>query len=277
MPPAEMPPAEAPPNGPPAPPLRVLVADDEAHLRRHVQTLLGRAPGVEMVGTAEDGVEAVDAIRRLAPDVVFLDVQMPGMSGLDVVRAVGAAAMPPTVFVTAFDRYAVDAFDLAAVDYLVKPFADERFARALARAHAAVARRAGTAAGPAQGPVQAHVHGAPAGRGYVERLAVEIGGQVRPVAVDDIAYIAANGVYAELHVGGRRYLLRESLQHLEEQLDPQCFLRVHRSAIVRLDQVEAFRRVPGGDAEVRLQCGVWVRVSRRRRGALERWLGMTPT
>jgi two-component system LytT family response regulator len=260
--PAEAAPAESTPSR-----LRVLVVDDEAPIRRHVQALLGRAPDVDVVAAAEDGLAAVDAIRRLAPDVVFLDVQMPGLSGMDVVRAVGAA-MPPTVFVTAHDRYAVDAFDVAAVDYLVKPFDDERFARALVRAREAVARRAG---GRDAAATEAIARGA-----YLERIAVQIRGELRPVLVDDIERITASGVYAELHVGGRSHLVRESLQKLEEALDPAEFLRVHRSAIVRLDRVTAFRRVPGGDAEVRLHSGVWVRVSRRRRDALERWLHGRP-
>ena len=238
-----------------------------------------------MVGTAGDGVEAVEAIRALAPNLVFLDVQMPGMTGLDVVERVGAAAMPATIFVTAYDRYAVAAFDAAAVDYLVKPYDDERFARALARARAVLATR-GTALLHAQlldllrrgtplGVPAAGAAGVPREL-YLERVAVETAGRVRAIPVGEIEYITAAGTYAELHVGGRQYVIRETMQALEGRLDPARFMRVHRSVIVRLDLVETLRRVMGGDGEVELRGGTRLRVSRTRRDVLERWLGVPP-
>ena len=278
------------PNAPAAAParaLRALVVDAEPHNREHVRHLLRRAPDVAVVAEAADGVEAVEAIRALAPDLVFLDVQMPGMTGLDVFAAVGAAAMPATVFATAYDRYAVAAFEAAAVDYLVKPFDDERFARARDPARAAgAARDTGRLHAqllallqrgppPADLPALGGPFAAPAGAGYAERLAVEIAGRVRSIPVRDVEYITAAGTYAELHVGGRLYVMRETMQALEARLDPARFMRVHRSVIVRLDLVETLRRVVGGDGELELRGGTRLRVSRTRREAVERWLGVT--
>jgi len=266
--------------------VRVLIVDDEALSRLRLQDLLRDAAGVTVVGEAQDGDSAVEAIRALRPDLVFLDVQMPGRSGLDVVREIGPAAMPLTIFVTAFDQYALQAFDVAATDYLVKPFDDERFEQALQRARRALAlegverarehlltllRESASLGGP-----PARVPGASAPGPYLERIAVEMHGQVKPVPVSQIDYITAAGPYAELHVGERRYVIREAMQTLEERLDPNRFMRVHRSVIVRLDLVEALHRGGGGDYELQMKGGVRLRVSRSRREALERWLGLAP-
>ncbi|HEY8483146.1 MAG TPA: LytTR family DNA-binding domain-containing protein [Longimicrobiales bacterium] len=261
--------------------LRILVVDDEPLSRRRVLDLLADQPDAEVIGTAGDGVAAVEAIRTLRPDLVFLDVQMPRMSGLDVVREIGTEEMPATIFITAYDQYALNAFDAAAVDYLVKPFRDERFEEAFRRARrrieadsrerlhekllALLQGDAAAAAPPAPGPASR----------YLERIAVQMKGRMRVVPVGQIDYITAKGAYAELHVGSDRYVIRESLQHLEERLDPQRFMRVHRSAIVRLDLVEALLRRPGSEYEVQLKGGVRLRVGRSRREALERQLGRT--
>ncbi|MDB4892761.1 MAG: response regulator receiver [Gemmatimonadetes bacterium] len=265
-------------------PLRVLVVDDEPLNRLRLEDLLRRETGVAEILSASDGYEAVTAIRAERPDLVFLDVQMPGKTGLDVVREVGADAMPATIFVTAYDQYAVEAFAVAAVDYLVKPFDDERFEEAFRRARktlaandmgrlreqllsilqpGANAERDGTSATSA----------AP-GSPYLERLAVEIRGTVKPVLVQEIDYITSDGPYAELHVAGRRHVIRETMQTLEERLDPSKFMRVHRSVIVRLELIESLERGAGGDGELRLRGGARLRVSRTRREALERWLGL---
>jgi two-component system LytT family response regulator len=275
-------------------PLRILIVDDEPLARQRVEDLLRHESGVEIVGTADSGPAAVEAIRSRRPDLVFLDVQMPGQTGLDVVREVGADAMPATIFVTAYDRHALEAFELAAVDYLVKPFDDERFEQAFRRARRlvelsevsrlraqllAVLQGGGDAAATAPGASEpAPPAPAPAARAapeYLERIAVEMRGKVRVVPVAEIDYIVASGPYAELYVGDRRYLIREAMQTLEERLDPERFLRIHRSVIVRLDLVETLLRGAGGDYEVQLKGGVRLRVSRSRREELERRLGVT--
>ncbi|HEX8848246.1 MAG TPA: LytTR family DNA-binding domain-containing protein [Gemmatimonadaceae bacterium] len=262
------------------PPLRVLIVDDEPLGRQRVAALLRKEPGVEIVGLVGDGASAVEAIRSSSPDLVFLDVQMPGMTGLEVVRSVGASEMPTTVFVTAYDRHALEAFDLAAVDYLVKPFDDERFEQAFQRARRiarleqgnrlremllAVLQETDGAAPRTKTPAEARSR-------YLERIAVESRGKVRFIPVADVDYILASGPYAELVVGDRKHLIREAMQHLEDQLDPARFFRVHRSAIVQLDRVDALLRSAGGDYEVQLRNGVKLRVARSRREELEKQL-----
>jgi two-component system, LytTR family, response regulator len=258
--------------------VRVLIVDDEALARQRLEDLLREQRDVEIVGTADNGEAAISAIRTLKPDLVFLDVQMPGKTGLDVIAAIGPDEMPPTVFVTAYDQYALKAFDLAAIDYLVKPFDDERFEQAFARARRLVELEE---VGRLSEQLRAVLHGsstpaAPAGKPeYLERIAVETRGQVRVVPVNDIEYITASGPYAELHVGGRAHVIRERMQMLEDRLDPSRFFRIHRSAIVRLDQIETLLRDPGGDYGVKLRSGVQLSVSRNRVEQLERWMGLT--
>lgn len=269
-------------------PLRVLVADDELLARQRLEDLLRLESGVELVGSVDSGTAAIEAIRTLRPDLVFLDVQMPGATGIEVVRAVGVDRMPATIFVTAFDRHAVEAFDLAAADYLVKPFDDERFEQAFRRARRLLELQQvdrlrdqllGVLQSPSVHAIQTETE-APPGRGsrtgqYLERIAVEMRGKLRVIPVSSIDFITASGPYAELHVEGRRHLLRQTMQTLEERLDPARFFRIHRSAIVRIDLVDALLRGAGGDYEVQLKDGTRLRVSRSRREELERRLGVT--
>ena len=239
--------------------LRVVIVDDELLARQRIEDLLAKEPRIEIVGQARDGNEAVDLIRDLHPDLVFLDVQMPGRTGLDVVETIGAQAMPATIFTTAYERFASKAFDVAAVDYLVKPFDDERFAQALARARKAIG--IATAENPDPKPE------------YLERIPVESRGQIRVVPVTLIDYITASGPYAELHVGQRTFAIREKMQTLEDKLDPDVFFRIHRSAIVRLDRVDTLLHAAGGDYAVRLKDGTELSVSRSRREELEERVG----
>jgi len=265
----------------------VLLVDDEALARQRIEDLLRGEENVEIVGTADNGEAAVNAIRTLNPDLVFLDVQMPGMTGLDVIRTIGADDMPATVFVTAYDQYALKAFEMAAIDYLVKPFDDERFEQAFARARRIVeleevdrlseqllALLQGGGQGSSKGPAAPAAAAAGGKQEYLERIAVETRGQVRVVPVEDIEYITASGPYAELHANGRAHVIRERMQMLEERLDPAKFFRIHRSAIVRLDQIETLLRDPGGDYGVKLRSGVQLSVSRNRVEQLERWMGL---
>ena len=275
------------------PNLRVLIVDDEALGRQRLEDLLRHEEGVEIAGLADNGDSAIEAIRTMKPDLVFLDVQMPRRTGLEVVRDIGPENMPPTIFVTAYDRYALDAFDVAAVDYLVKPFDDERFEQAFRRARKMIGLtelgklseqlrsvlNAGGSAAPVPG-VTALPGAGPAAlsdsvaTGYLERIAVEMRGQVRVVPVATIEYIAASGPYAEIHVGERTYIIRERMQTLEERLDPTDFFRIHRSVIVRLDQIETLLREAGGDYAVQLRCGARLSVSRNRVEPLEKWMGL---
>ncbi len=257
-------------------PLRVLVVDDEPLARQRLLDLLALEVA-EIVGTAASGREAIKAIRDEQPDLVFLDVQMPGLTGLDVVREVGPETMPVTVFVTAFDQHALQAFELAALDYLLKPFEDERFHRTFARARDTIRLRQ---AGALQDQLRALLTGNAAeplppnpATDYLERIAVEMRGQLRVVPVERIDYIAADGPYAELHAGTDTFVIRERMQTLEDRLDPAHFFRIHRSTIVRLDRVEALLTAPGGDYAVRLTDGTRLRVSRSRRDALAERLG----
>ncbi len=278
---------------PGAHPLRVLIVDDEVFARHRLEDLLRHEPGVEVVGTADNGPAAVQAIERLKPDLVFLDVQMPGLTGIEVVRKVGPQHMPLTIFVTAYDRYALEAFDVAAVDYLVKPFDDERFEQAFRRARRLIeltevgrlseqlrallqadARAAGGNATPGAPPPASQSAPAVARAPYLERIAVEMRGQVRVVPADTIDYITASGPYAEIHVGEKTYIIRERMQTLEERLDPTRFFRIHRSVIVRLERIEALLREPGGDYAVQLKSGARLSVSRNRVEPLEQWMGL---
>jgi two-component system, LytTR family, response regulator len=280
-----------------AQPIRVLIVDDEPLARRRVADLLADEAGVEIVGKATSGAEAIAAIRGMSPDVVFLDIQMPDGTGLDVVREIGPDAMPVTVFVTAFDQYALRAFDAAAIDYLVKPFDDERFEQAFRRARRAVELGAvsklsgqlmaalsavqgtGGTSGATQHAPSASAPGhpptpAPAPPPYLERIAVETRGQVRVVPISKVLYITASGPYAEIHTAERTHLIREQMQVLEERLDPERFFRVHRSAIVRFDLIESLTRNASGDYVVQLKGGLSLKVSRSRSDELERRMGL---
>jgi two-component system, LytTR family, response regulator len=262
-------------------PLRILIADDEVLARNRLEDLLKSEPGVEIVAQVANGNAAVEAIRTLHPDLVFLDVQMPGLTGIDVVRTIGADAMPATIFVTAYDEYALHAFDVAALDYLVKPFDDERFEQAFRRAREIIELKQ---LGKLREQLLAVLGGTPTpasaqpnagSTGYLERIAVETRGKVRVVPVEEIEYITSKGPYAELHVGTQTHVIRESMQDLETRLDPERFFRIHRSAIVRLDLVETFLRGAGGDYEVQLKSGKRLRVSRSHREELEKRLGVS--
>lgn len=230
--------------------IRVLIVDDEPLARRGVEVHLERAGGFEMVGEAATGAEAADAIARLAPQVVFLDVQMPDGGGFDVVERVGADRMPITVFVTAYDEHALRAFDAQAIDYVLKPIDPMRFARTVGR-------------------VRALVSGAATPR----RLLLRDGGRALLIDYDDIGWIEADGDYVRVYVSGRGHLVRHTLAALEQRLDASQFVRVHRSTIVNVRQVREAR--PDGDRSYRLllKDGTALRVSRGYRQRLMSLLG----
>jgi two-component system LytT family response regulator len=265
----------------------VLVVDDEPLARRGLRRLLSGRDDLEVLGECEDGAAAVEFIGRHCPDVVLLDVQMPGVDGLEVVRRVGAERMPAVVFVTAFDEFAIPAFDLAAVDYVVKPFTDERLLRAVDRAltrhteHTA-ARSLGRlfdalahelpgshAAAPAP-----RVGGGGAPAGFRARFLVTIGPRDAVIHASEVQRIQANGYYATLVTHDRKeYLVRTPLDQLERELDPAAFIRVHRSAIVSLGEVRGTERAARRGTAVVLRDGTRVPVSRSRRDAVFHVLG----
>jgi two-component system, LytTR family, response regulator len=259
-------------------PLRVAIVDDEPLARQRVRDLLEQQENLTIAGEAATGDDAVQLIIDERPDLVFLDVQMPGKSGLEVAAELGPERMPATIFVTAFDRYALDAFEIAAVDYLLKPFDDERFEQALDRARkrielADVRELADRLVSVLQRDGAPAASAPKADPEYLDRIAVDMRGQTRVIPVGKIDYITASGPYAELHIGEGVFAVRERMQSLEERLDPKRFARIHRSAIVRLDLVDTLLRASGGDYAVRLRNGVELSVSRGRREELERRLG----
>lgn len=243
--------------------IRTLIVDDEPLARRAVRQPLAALGDFEVVGEAGHGAEAVAAIGALRPDLVFLDVQMPEMDGFGVIAAIGVDAMPLTVFVTAFDAYAVRAFEAEALDYLLKPFDDRRFGRVLER----VRRQLATA--KEQG---GRLRSMLSELGDAPKLVARSHGSVRLVRLDEIDWIAAAGDYAEVHSNGRILLLNESMASLEARLPNEAFARIHRSAIVRLDRMAEIRPGAHGDGIVRLVCGAELRLSRRYRQAIDVYL-----
>jgi two-component system LytT family response regulator len=249
--------------------LRVFVADDEAVARRRIRRYLGADAGVIVVGESADGVSAVDAIRTLAPDVVFLDVQMPELDGFGVLQALAPAPLPAVVFVTAFDRYALQAFDLHAIDYLLKPFTRERFDLALSRAKARLERRDGDAA------LAALLHEVRDRPRYATRVAVRRADRLVVVEWADVDWIEAADNYVALHAGSNEYLLRGTLTALEQDLDPRQFVRIHRSTIVRIDRIAELYPESHGDFTVRLRSGQNLALSRTFRDRVERAIRLT--
>jgi len=248
--------------------IRAFVVDDEPPARRRLLELLEREPDIEIAGAFAGGVEALEAMAREAPDLLFLDIQMPGLDGFELLDEVEPDRQPITVFVTAYDAYALKAFEVNALDYLLKPFSDERFEATLARARERVRSREREALGE---KLLSLVETRPdrEEKSYVSRLVVKNRGQVRFLDVRDVEWIEAAGVYANIHEGGREHLVRESLAALESRLDPSRFARIHRSAIVSLDRVTELRIDDRGSCRVVLRDGTVLPLSRRQRDALE--------
>lgn len=246
--------------------IRALVVDDQPLARERLLHLLAAEPDVEVVGVCASGLEAVAAIDARAPDLVFLDIQMPEMDGLAVIERVGVARMPMTVFVTAYDDYAVQAFEAQAIDYLLKPFARPRFVRALDRARLAIVSRRDAASASALADLVARLRqpGTPP-----PRLVVKSGGRVSFLERDAIDWVESEGNYVRLHAGADVYVVRETMTGLMGQLGEAHFARVHRSAIVNLRRVREIRIGAGGDYDALLTTGDRVPVSRAFRDALQ--------
>jgi len=250
--------------------IRVLVVDDEAPARQRLVDLLRKDAQVAGIIEAENGMAAMDAIQQQHPDLVFLDVQMPELDGLGVIDAVGAEQMPLTVFVTAYDQHAIRAFESNALDYLLKPFSDERYEATMARFRA---RMDGSSIREFGQHVLRMVSAAVPPNHWLDRLVVKSGGTTRFVRVLDIDWIEAAGVYVNLHVAGKELLYRASLNELAGKLDPLHFVRVHRSAIVNIDSIIQLEPISHGEFGAVLKNGSRARVSRTYRVQLEKRLG----
>jgi two-component system LytT family response regulator len=237
--------------------IRALIVDDEPIARRGIRLHLASFPQVEIVGECCNGLEAVAEIQEHAPDLVFLDVQMPEMDGFEVIQTVGVEQMPAVIFVTAYDAYAIRAFDVHAVDYLLKPFDGDRFRQALEHARSNIERRVPLNVGEQlRAVLEEHL----AGRKHLERSVVKSAGRIFFLYVAEIDWMEAADNYAELHVGKQCHLVRQTLGSLEARLDPQRFVRIRHSTIVNLSQVKELRPSSGGEYHVVLHS----RIERRR-------------
>jgi two-component system, LytTR family, response regulator len=235
--------------------IRTLIVDDEPLARSNLSVLLLRDPEIEIVAECESGVEALAEIRNARPDLIFLDVQMPECDGFDVLELLGRDLPPAVIFVTAYNQYALRAFEAGALDYLLKPFDNARFDLALGRAKQRIASGKGSPRN-------------------LDQVIIKSAGQVSFVKISEIDWIEAADYYAALHVGSSTHLLRRSMDELEQQLDPSVFCRIHRSAIVNLNRVRGLKLSENGEYEVQLENGARLSLSRRYRKQLQSRLGL---
>lgn len=250
--------------------MKILIVDDEPLARERVRRLLKDETGVEIVGEAGNGREAAAAIREKAPELVFLDVQMPEMNGFEVLKTLGENKIPAIVFTTAYDQYAIQAFEYHALDYLLKPFSRERFRRAVrhAREHLENLKQTGSVDERLVSLLENL-----AGKKYLERIVVKNAGRVFFIKTDEIDWIEAAGNYLKLHVGREAHLIRETMQAIEAKLDPQKFFRIHRSALVQIDRIKELHPLFGGDYAVILRNGAELTLSRHYRDRLPELFG----
>ena len=246
--------------------IRTIIVDDEPLAREGIRLLLSSDPEIDIVGEAGNGIDAVEAIRQLEPDLAFLDIQMPGMSGFDVLSQLPPDALPSVVFVTAYDQYALRAFEVHALDYLLKPYDDDRFFDALKKAKQQL-RMAEVSALSERLLGLLENYEPPKKR--INRLAIKSSGRVVFLDVDDIDWIEAADYYVQLHVGDKTYLHRQSMTSLEKQLDPESFLRIHRSAIVHRDRIRELRHQGRRELVVVLADGVELKVARSHRDKVQ--------
>lgn len=259
--------------------IRVLVVDDEPLARRSLRLLLEADSEVELVGECADGHEAAEAILRDEPDLVFLDVQMPEMGGFEALEAVGSAWAPVVIFVTAYDEHALRAFEFHALDFLLKPFGDERFRTALERAKREVRRGAMAELGRTVTtllderslPLATGRQSTP-WRGTLRRFVLRSGGRVQFLPADEVDWIEAADYYVRLHAGGRSHLVRHTMKELERGLDPRQFVRLHRSVIANVDRIQELHEGFKGGGTAVLRDGTELSISRRRKRFVERSL-----
>lgn len=252
--------------------IRILIVDDEALARQRIRTLLNNRTDVAIVGECRSGAEAISALRDGQADLVFLDIQMKDMTGFEVLESLPAEVWPMVVFVTAYDQYAIKAFDFLAFDYLLKPFREERFERALQRAITALGER------QEPQPLEAlldYLRQQTPGKAASEKsLPLKLGNRIAFVNPADIQYIEASGYYIELYAEGKKFLLRESLAGMLDKLDPERFVRIHRSVVIHTGFLEEINNIGLGDVEVCMKDGRTFRVSKSYKEELYRKLGL---
>jgi len=258
--------------------IRTLIADDEPAARASIRALLGSDPEIQVVGEARDGASTLRNLQHEPPELLFLDVQMPGLDGFSVLKRLEAPERIVVVFVTAYDEYALQAFDVHAVDYLLKPFDDARFRLALSRAKQEVRqRRLGIASDRLVALLESlgrrGNEAAAAGERYLRRIAIKSGGRVTLLPVRDIDWIEAEGDYIRLHVGKVSHLLRETMRKIEAELDPARFVRIHRSTIVNIERITELHPYFKGEYEAVLLDGSRLKLSRGYKDRLEQALG----
>ena len=250
--------------------IRTLVVDDEPMARERVLSLLQQEDDVEVVGECSDGTQALAAIQHQTPDLVFLDVQMPGLNGFGVIEAIGAEKMPTVIFVTAYDEYALKAFEVHALDYLLKPFGRDRFRETLKHARASLERRR---AGDLGRRLLALVNDIKPEPTKLDRLVVKSGGRVFFLRTEELDWIEAAGNYVRLHLGDESHLFRETMNRMETRLDPRRFVRIHRSRIVNSERIKELQPWFNGEYVVILRNGTRLPLSRGYRDKLQERLG----
>jgi two-component system LytT family response regulator len=246
--------------------IRVLIVDDEPLARDGVRLHLENEADTLVVGESENGEEAVEHIQTLNPDLVFLDVQMPGLDGFGVVETIGADRMPVTIFCTAYDQFALRAFDAHAIDYVLKPFDPDRFRRSVERARNQIRGRKRSEVEDRLSAMLGELRGR---KDFLERIVVRSGGRILILRVEDIDWLEAASNYVRIHASGRQYLLRDTMSNLEARLDPDQFVRIHRSTIVRLDRIKELEPLFQGDYVLILEDGTRLTSSRGYRDKLQ--------
>jgi len=266
--------------------LTTIVVDDELLARRLMRVSLEKIPEIELVGECKNGREALDSIQELGPDLVFLDIQMPGLSGFDVIKLIQSDVMPLVVFCTAYDRYAIDAFDLHAVDYLLKPFDQERLERAVQRALVRVEVGSGVLENkaPLIGAIDDITHKLVGGvvaetdqdfqleKDFGKKLTIKDGEGITFVNVEDVDWVDAAGDYMCVHAKGTTHIMRSTMKELLEKLDPRVFSRIHRSTIVNLERIVKVKHHTKGEYYIDIDCGERLKVSRNFRIAIKSFL-----
>lgn len=247
--------------------MRALIVDDERLARRGVVLRLKKFKDIEIVGECSDGLSAVEKILELSPDVVFLDIQMPGMDGFEVLRALPKKNLPNVIFLTAYERHALRAFEVHALDYLLKPVDDERFAAAIDRV-----RKLGDPGSRIGMSERILEMLGQSSEKYASRFLVRTGSRIQIVHAEDTDWIGAAGDYTELHVRGRAHLLRETMNSLEQKLDPSKFLRIHRSRIVRTSCIVELCVIHNREYQIKLTDGTQHRSSRTYADKVDQWL-----